>query len=164
MRILTELARMHHVFVTYLVFAQTDDATLPVEQLIVQARAHFDGQLSAAPAAVSAAILFSYRAQGNSGDFSVTSCPSLAPDVARAREADRIAPSGGLADLAARCKRVWTVEPLNQPAEWLVLDFLALLASVALGPILPSEEHVLLGVRSARERSSTLRGGLRLMR
>src|SRR5262249_35463385 len=149
----------------YLVFAQTDDAAVPVERLIAQARAHFDGRLSAEPSPqADAEARLSYSAHGTGGGFTVTSRAAQPADVAAARKADCLAPSGGLADLAARCKTVWTIEARDQPAEWLVLEFLALLASVALGPILPPDGTRLLGVRSARERSGALRGAPPLTR
>jgi hypothetical protein len=59
---------------------------------------------------------------------------------------------------------VWTVVPKGTPPEWIVFEFVALLASVALGPILPPDRRRLLGVRSARERANDLRGGDRLTR
>lgn len=148
-----------------LVFSQTDDATPPIDRLSAQARAHFDGNLSRKPAArPGAPARLSYSTHGADGDFDVSSRPAVAEDVAAARDAERSGPIGGLGDLAARCRTVWIVEPFDEPPEWLILDFLALLASVALGPILTADGRSLLGVRSARERSNAMRGGPSLMR
>jgi hypothetical protein len=59
---------------------------------------------------------------------------------------------------------MWIVETRDEPPEWLAFEFVALLASVALGPIVPPDGMRLLGVRSARERAGDLRGAPRLMR
>jgi hypothetical protein len=150
--------------VPYLVFSQSEGAALPIDRLVAQARAHFDGALVATEAAESMVTRLSYEARGAHGEFDVSTRAASPEDVGAARQAERVAPSGGLADLAARCKKVWVVEPRDQPPEWLVFEFAALLASVALGPIVPPDGMRLLGVRSARERAGDIRGGPRLMR
>ncbi len=150
--------------VPFLVFSQSEEPALPIDRLVAQARAHFDGTLSAADAQDPAVTRLSYAAHGACGDFDVATRAAAPDDVAAARHADRITPSGGLADLAARCKTAWVITPFGAPAEWLVFEFAALLASVALGPIIPPDGERLFGVRSARERAGELRGGPRLMR
>jgi hypothetical protein len=149
--------------VPYLVFSQAPEAGLPVDRLIAQARAHFDATV-ALQKTDHEGMRLSFAAHGAQGEFDVTVHLAVAEDFAAVREAERASPSGGLADLAARCKTVWTVEPRDEPPEWLTFEFAALLASVALGPILPPNATKLLGVRSARERAGDLRGGPRLMR
>ena len=150
--------------VTFLVFSQSDDIALPVDRLTAQARAHFDAVLSATRPEDSGATRFAYATRGARGEFDVSIRAAGAADVAGARQAERNGPGGGLADLAARCKAVWSIEPSEQPPEWLAFEFYALLASVALGPILTPDGSSLLGVRSARERANRLRGGPTLMR
>jgi hypothetical protein len=146
------------------VFSQLEEAVLPIDRLVAQARAHFDGILVAEEAADPNVTRLSYTAHGARADFDVSARVALEEDMRAAWQAERVTPSGGLADLAARCKTTWLVEPRDQPAEWLVFEFVALLASVSLGPIVPPDGTRLFGVRSARERARDLRGGPRLTR
>jgi len=149
--------------VAYLVFSQSVDTVLPIDRLTTQARAHFDAVVSAARPGSSGASCLSYVSRGAHGEFEVSIRQLSADDVAAAQVVERSRPTGGLADLASRCKTVWTVDALEAP-EWLVFEFSALLASIALGPILTPDGSSLLGVRGARERANRLRGGPALMR
>lgn len=143
----------------YLVFSQAEAAAFPIDRLVAHASAHFDATLVATETADPAVTRLSYAAHGTRGDFDVSTRVATLEDVGTARQAERFAASGGLADLAARCKTMWIVEPRHDPPEWLAFEFAALLASVALGPIVPPDGMRLLGVRSARERAGDLRGG-----
>lgn len=150
----------------YLVFSQS--ALAPSVGRVVQgARSHFGAALVAVGSdanAETAGVRLSYTAHGESAVFDVDSRRSDEDDVRKAGAAERGATGAGLADLAARCSVVWTVAPPSDAPEWLVVEFCALLASVALGPILPPDASRLLGVRSARERSNALRGADALTR
>jgi hypothetical protein len=150
--------------VALLVFAQSDDTALPFERLSTHARAHFDAVLATDGPRDSGAARISYETDAARGDFDVCIRLAGAEDRDAAREIERRKPTGGLADLAARCKAVWEVDARGEPPEWLVFEFAALLASVALGPILTPDHSILLGVRSARERANRLRGGAALTR
>jgi hypothetical protein len=55
--------------------------------------------------------------------------------------------------LAARCPAVWIVTPEAEVQGSAELQLSALLASVALGPVLPDDESTLYGVRGAMERA-----------
>ena len=78
-------------------------------------------------------------------------------DLGAASRAEARGNAFGMAALAARCSHVWSVSVVEQAPPWLLLECCALLASVALGPILPPDEDTLMGVRSARERAEKLR-------
>jgi hypothetical protein len=78
-------------------------------------------------------------------------------DLGAASRAEARGNAFGMAALAARCSHVWSVSVVEQSPPWLLLECCALLASVALGPILPPDEDTLMGVRSARERAEKLR-------
>jgi len=136
--------------VAFRVFAQSGDVVLPVDRLTTQARSHFDAVLAVIGQGDFGATCLSYAARGARGDFDVSVRQLGAEDIAAARDVERAKPTGGLADLALRCRTVWTLEARGEPPEWLVFEFSALLASVALGPILTPEGSSLLGVRGAR--------------
>src|SRR5262245_50951682 len=118
--------------VTFLVFAQSDDAALPFERLSTHARAHFAAVVAAGRPEDSRAARISYETRTARGDFDVSIRPAGEDDRAAVRDVERRAPTGGLADLAARCKAVWEVDARGAQPEWLVFEFSALLASVAL--------------------------------
>lgn len=150
----------------YLVFSQS--ALAPsLGHLVQSAAVHFDGALvttAGEPDPETESVRLVYTARGHTAEFRIESRPSTPDDVRRARGAEREARGAGLADLAARCQVMWAVTPLREAPEWLVVEFCAVLASVALGPILPRDAPGLLGVRSARERSNALRGAEPLTR
>jgi len=55
--------------------------------------------------------------------------------------------------LAARCPAIWDIEPEAEVTDTAELQLSALLASVALGPVMPSDQSTLYGVRGAMERA-----------
>jgi hypothetical protein len=149
--------------VTFLVFSQSAESVLPIDRLTSQACVHFGAVLSPSGAG-SGATRLSYGSHGDQGDFDVVVRISGPPDVAAAERVERGAPTGGLADLALRCKTVWEIEARGEPPEWLQFEFAGVLASIALGPILTPDGSSLLGVRGARERAYRLRGAPPLTR
>lgn len=97
-------------------------------------------------------------------------------DLLDARRAEELSRAAGMAALAERCPTVLEVAVLastgepetttapNEPAhEELLLELCALLAFVALGPILPPDGSALFGVRGARERAERLRAASELI-
>jgi len=152
---------MHPLGVAHFVFAQSSGNALPFEQLAAQARAHFAGTLTLVTKEPRTRV--SYEAHGARADFVISIRPFLGEDEEAARAAESGAPGTGLADLAARCRTIWTVE-MDVGPEWLMLELCALLASVALGPLLLADGSALLGVRGARERARILRGAPSLTR
>jgi len=67
--------------------------------------------------------------------------------------------AGGMAQLAARCVALWSVTPEGEVSGTAELQLSALLASVALGPVLPADESTLYGVRGAMERAEKAANG-----
>jgi hypothetical protein len=98
-------------------------------------------------------------------------------DLLEARHAEELSRAAGMAALAERCPTVLEVTELatvGQPAraapakpaeghEKLLLELCALLAFVALGPILPPDGSALFGVRGARARAERLRAASELI-
>ena len=48
---------------------------------------------------------------------------------------------------------IWRIEPEGEAPAAITLELAGLLASVALGPVLPPDDSTLFGVRGARERA-----------
>jgi hypothetical protein len=85
--------------------------------------------------------------------FVVLARPATADDLERARRAEAISASGGMSLLAERCDYIWALEVPPEVDEANMHMLCALLASVALGPVLPADGLSLYGVRGARERA-----------
>jgi hypothetical protein len=91
-----------------------------------------------------------YPAQG---EFLIESRAATDDDRFAAEAAEARGKAGGMALLAARCAAVWTLLPQGEASGSAELQLSALLASVALGPVLPADESTLYGVRGAMERA-----------
>lgn len=87
------------------------------------------------------------------GTFRVTSRESTSDDRFAAEAAEARGNAGGMALLAARCQQVWEISPETDTTGSAELQLAALLASVALGPVLPADGSTLYGVRGAMERA-----------
>jgi hypothetical protein len=88
--------------------------------------------------------------------FRLRTRAATAEDYAAAGRAEAHGRSGGMSALAARCRFVWTLLPLDTEAELATLNLSGILAAVALGPVLPADESALYGVRGSMERLDTL--------
>ena len=58
--------------------------------------------------------------------------------------------------LAKRCHSLWEIQTLSEDAELATLNLCGILASVALGPVLPDDGATLYGVRGSMERVERL--------
>lgn len=149
----------------HLVFTQVDSDTFPVEQVQAHAARYFGGSFEVLPAAGAErsesspadATPVRCTVRGQSATFAVSVRRVTTDDLAAAARAEARGEAFGMAALAARCSHVWRVEAPRGSEPWVLLECCALLASAALGPILPPDEDTLLGVRSARERAEKLR-------
>lgn len=79
--------------------------------------------------------------------------PRTDQDLAAAERADRA--GSGMAPLAARCGYVWLVVGEGQGPDRAALRLAAIIASVALGPILTPDGSAIFGVKTAKERLAT---------
>ncbi len=93
------------------------------------------------------------------GQFRIESRATNDDDRFAAEAAEARGKAGGMALLAARCGAVWTLLPEGAASGSAELQLSALLASVALGPVLPSDESTLYGVRGAMERAEAAQLG-----
>lgn len=93
---------------------------------------------------------------GYEGRLSIRSRRTTEYDLADAQKAEELGRAAGMAGLAARCPTIWEVEPIGEESELSRLNLCGILASVALGPVLPDDGSTLYGVRGAMERVARL--------
>lgn len=148
------------------VFAQSAPGQLDIAALLRQAKRFFEAELSvlsqrglldSAPHGVtgewpSLSVRLESARRGFWGEYRVTCREASGPDWDTAREAEVRGRATGMGLLAARCPSVWEIEPLEQSCDAALLNLCAVLASLALGPVLPDDEATLYGVRGAMER------------
>jgi hypothetical protein len=143
--------------VTYRVFAQSDEPRLPLDALVERGRSHFEARLDVLAAGDPGRARIAHAAFGSAAVFALGARERRTPDLDDAVRAELAGQRAGMGALASRCGFVWDVAPEGEVSEWHLLEFCALLASVALGPVLPPACETLYGVRSARERAEALR-------
>ncbi len=144
------------------VFSQQADLVAALPQLLQHARRFFAAQvnvLSASPSERPDPLLAEVSIELESaryparGRFRLESRGASDDDRFAADAAEAASQAGGMALLAARCPAVWLIHPEGEVTGSAELQLSALLASVALGPVLPQGEETLYGVRGAMERA-----------
>lgn len=137
------------------VFAQT--AELDPALLVRSASRFFEAELEIlAQSPNSLRVRLSSARNAYSGDFEIAARAKTDDDDRAAELAEQRSRAGGMAALARRCQRVWTLTgAVDDPA---LLNLCAILASVALGPVLTPDESALFGVRGAMERVEAVVG------
>ena len=152
---------------TVRVFSQQSDLVAALPKLLAHAQRFFAAEievLSASPPARAeprtAEVLLrldSARYPG-AGTFRIESRPSTDDDRFAAEAAETRGQATGMSLLAARCPVVWSLAPAGESSGSAELQLSALLASVALGPVLPEDGSTLYGVRGAMERAEKAAG------
>lgn len=149
------------------VFSQELDLIAALPKLLAHARRFFaaDVDVLAAsapdrpePARAEISLRLECGRYPGSGTFRIQARPTLDDDRASAETAETRGRAGGMALLAARCPAIWTIEVQGEASGSAELQLSALLASVALGPVLPADESTLYGVRGAMERAEKQAG------
>ena len=150
------------------VFSQQPDLVAALPQLLAHARRFFAAEVDVLsssapdrPDLANAHVLLrleSARYPGQ-GTFRIESRPPTDADRASAEVAEVRGRAGGMAQLAARCGSLWVVTAEGEISGSADLQLSALLASVALGPVLPEDESTLYGVRGAMERAEKAANG-----
>ena len=149
------------------VFSQSTDLVAALPKLLAHARRFFAAELnvlSASPGdradVVVAEVLLeleSARYPG-SGKFRIESRATTSDDQFAAEAAEAAGKAGGMALLASRCPALWLIHPQADVTGSAELQLSGLLASVALGPVLPADGSTLYGVRGAIERAEKAAG------
>jgi hypothetical protein len=144
------------------VFSQEPDLVAALPKILGHARRFFAAELdvlSASPpdradvAQAEVTLRFESRRYPGSGRFRIVSRESDDVDRFDAEAAEARGRAGGMSLLAARCPLVWELSALELATGTAELQLSALLASVALGPVLPEDGSTLYGVRGAMERA-----------
>lgn len=136
----------------YVVFSQSSDLRWPLVALLGNARRFFDLSVDVLEER-DATVRIAVDRGGAHGHFRLSIEPATPELLARARAAETAGRAAGMATLAERCPTIWRIEPEGVASEALTLKLAALLASVALGPVLPPDDSTLFGVRGANERA-----------
>lgn len=145
------------------VFAQRSELGLDLPGLLRATRTYFDvsldvqSQIEAADGK-GARLELALRSDqhGFEGRFSIHTRRTSPHDLADARRAEELGHAAGMASLAERCPTIWEVEPVGEDSELARLNLCGILASIALGPVLPDDGSTLYGVRGAMERVNRL--------
>ncbi|HXK19197.1 MAG TPA: hypothetical protein VNG33_15395 [Polyangiaceae bacterium] len=144
------------------VFSQEPDLIGALPKVMAHARRFFAAELevlSASPperpdsAQAFVNVRFESARYPGSGSFHIESRSTVPDDRFAAEAAEARGRAGGMALLAARCPALWTITVEGEASGSAELQLSALLASVALGPVLPEDESTLYGVRGAMERA-----------
>jgi hypothetical protein len=144
------------------VFSQQPDLVAALPKLVQHARRFFAAELDvlgasppdrAEPIVGFVKLRFESGRYPGRGDFRIESRANTNDDRYAADAAELAGKAGGMALLAARCEAVWTLIPESDALGSAELQLSALLASVALGPVLPADGSTLYGVRGAMERA-----------
>lgn len=144
------------------VFSQQPDLVAALPQLLAHARRFFAAELDVLassppvrpePALAQVRLRFESARYPGAGTFQLDARHPTAADLVDAEEAETRGRAGGMAQLAARCQALWTITPTGEISGSAELQLSALLASVALGPVLPADLSTLYGVRGAMERA-----------
>jgi hypothetical protein len=148
----------------YLVFAQEKHARLPLATLLNNARNYFGWSVTVldeqgVPAdgseVLQSRVLLELE-HGASGDrtrFEIAARSVDPADHQTARDAEIKSQAAGMANLAERCRIVWELTPGPQAQQAATYEMCAVLASAALGPVMPRDGSTLFGVRGALERA-----------
>jgi hypothetical protein len=141
----------------YRIFTQAPGGTLDPAHLLVQARRFFEAAVEVlAVDGDGVHLALESEARGYVGRFVVRARAVSERDLEEARAAEARGRAAGMSALAARCAHLWELEPLDDTPPAATLNLCALLASIALGPVLPPDAATLFGVRGAMERVERL--------
>ena len=141
------------------VFAQRDQLGFDLPELLRATRRYFDATLevqSSTASGDSVQVLLRSEKYDYEGVLSIRSRKTCADDLAAARAAEERGRAAGMSDLAARCPTIWEVDSVGVDCELARLNLCGILASVALGPVLPDDGSTLYGIRGAMERVEKL--------
>ncbi len=135
------------------VFSQQPDLLAALPKLLQHARRFFAAELEVLASSPAVRLRLDSARYPGHGTFRIEAREATADDRFAAEAAEARGRAGGMALLAARCPAIWVVTPESDVTGSAELQLTALLASVALGPVLPADESTLYGVRGAMERA-----------
>ncbi len=151
-------------------FAQEKHARLPLATLLNNARNYFGWSVTVldeqgvpadgSPVLQSSVVLeLEHGKRGDRARFDIAARAVDPRDLLAARDAEAKSQAAGMANLAERCRIVWEVTPAPHTPQAATYEMCAVLASAALGPVMPRDCSTLFGVRGALERARRAEGG-----
>ena len=144
------------------VFAQREELTLDLPELLRATRRYFDATLEVQSRAEDAGpgdrvqVALRSAKHGYEGVMIISTRRATNDDLVAARLAEQRGRAAGMASLAERCPTIWDVASVGADSELARLNLCGILAAVALGPVLPDDGSTLYGVRGAMERVEKL--------
>jgi hypothetical protein len=143
------------------VFSQRDQLTLDLPELLRATQRFFDATLEVRSRAQSASgdlvhVFLRCDKYGYEGTLTIQSRQTTSEDLFAARAAEQRGHAAGMSTLAERCPTIWEVNSVGVDSELARLNLCGILASVALGPVLPDDGATIYGVRGAMERVEKL--------
>jgi hypothetical protein len=144
------------------VFTQREELALDLPELLRATRRYFDASLEVQSRSQSATsgevvqVLLRSEKHGYEGVLTIRSRQTTTEDLVAARDAEQRGRAAGMSSLAERCPTIWEVESVGVDSDLARLNLCGILASVALGPVLPDDGATLYGVRGAMERVEKL--------
>ena len=141
------------------VFVQKAQRAIDLPELLRATQRYFDATLDVqarSEAGDHVEVWLQCEKHGYDGRLSIHSRATTEHDWSDARQAEELGRASGMATLALRCPTIWDVEAVGEDCELARLNLCAILASVALGPVLPDDGATLYGVRGAMERVDRL--------
>lgn len=142
---------------SFLVFAQKEGVTLDLPRWQRHARDYFGTTVTAVTAGSGHRVSVEGGGLAAAASRGLHLAPRTPEDLAVAERVAAATGGGGLDLLAARCPFVWRIEAQGDDDRASLL-LAAVIASVALGPILSPSRCSLFGVRTARERLEVGKG------
>jgi hypothetical protein len=150
----------------FTIFSQEQSARIPLAALLRSARTHFRTSVNVVfergvdergnASATTVRLFVESDRLGVAEEFELATRARTPQDLTRAEAAERQGRAARMASLAARCPTVWE---LNADGSIVGVQLLcAMLASVALGPVMPPDGSTLYGVRGAMERADRAAG------
>jgi len=148
--------------VSILIFAQAPSARFDLVRLLGNARKYFEAELEVLDQALEGAdgarvrLRLESAQHRYSGVFTLRSRPATSDDRFEAEAAEARGQATGMSLLAAKCGFVWEISPESGAPDTATLNLCGILASVALGPVMPADRSTLYGVRGSMERLERL--------
>jgi hypothetical protein len=141
------------------IFAQRDDSSIDLPELLGATRRFFDVTLDVQARSEKGdrvELLLHSERHGYEGRFAIRARAVTKFDLLDARAAEESGRASGMSSLAERCRTVWEVESMDDASELASHNLCGILASVGLGPVLPDDGSTLYGVRGSMERLDRL--------
>ncbi len=156
----------------FTVFSQRPDVRVPLTELLKSARAHFRSNVNVvseqgvdengSASSTTLRLLIENERLGVAEEFTIQTRARSPDDLTRAEAAEQAGRAAGMSALAARCPSIWELSADGSEVGTLLAC--AMLASVALGPVMPPDASTLYGVRGAMERADRAAGAKALER